>query len=241
MYKFLFFFVGLFFSIKGYAQFNPSYADAGMWSTVSLDYALNKKWTILAAEEFRMRENYSRVNLFYTNLGLEYAPNKYIKTALVYRFIDKVLDDNSIGFRHRLMWDITFRYKIRKIALSYRHRLQMEYRNIFSTETGFMPEWYDRSKFEIAYQLQKKWSIYGATELRYQIHDVRNEVSENTFHRIRYQAGIDYRINKYSKLGVYYLIQRVFNVTNYEHLYITGIEYSASLQDSPLFQKKKSK
>jgi hypothetical protein len=40
-------------------------------------------------------------------------------------------------------------------------------------------------------------------------------------------------------VGVYYLMQRLFNVPSDENLYITGLEYSMSLKDSPLFKKKK--
>ncbi len=227
----------LLFSFNCLAQFSPSYNDAGMWNTVGFDFALNKKFAIVGAEELRIKENYSRLNLLYTNIGLEYTLNKYIKTSLVYRFINKYSDQDRFIYRHRLMWDATFKYKLKKWSLAYRHRLQIEYRSILSSELGLVPEWYSRNKFELAYQASKKIAPYISVELRYQLADQRNIASENQWHRIRYQAGFDYRLNKFSKVGVYYLMQRVWNVTNRENIYITGLEYSINLKDSPLFKK----
>jgi len=221
------------------AQFSPTYSDAGMWNTFSLDYAINKKISILFAEELRIRENYSRLNLFYTNIGIEYSLNKYIKTSLVYRPIQKFVDDNTFSNRHRLMWDASFKYKIKKISLSYRHRLQVEAKNIQSSELGHVPEWYSRNKVEIGYQATKKINPYLAIEMRFQLADPRLITAYHQWDRIRYQLGIDYKLNNFSKMGAYYLIQRLFNVTSNENLYITGIEYSMSLKDSPLFKKKK--
>jgi hypothetical protein len=137
------------------------------------------------------------------------------------------------------MWDIIAKYKYTRWSFLYRHRLQGEYRSYFTDEFGKLPEIYSRSKIEIGYTINKKWSTYLSAEMRYQIHDYKRIVSEDNWHRIRVQAGIDYKLNKYSKIGTYYLIQKAFNVANLENIYITGLEYSMSLKDSPLFKKKK--
>lgn len=227
------------FNHYSYGQFAPSYEDAGMWNTFSADYALTKKTSAVFTQELRLNENYSRLNLLYTNIGLERNINKHIKTALVYRFINKLNDENYFDFRHRLMWDITAKQKIKRFTFAYRHRLQVEYRNIYTSETGFVPEWYSRHKVDIAYQLNKKLSPYFSAETRYQLFDPRRVISQDQWHRIRLQAGFDYKLNKFSKVGMYYLVQRVFNVANIENIYITGLEYSISLKDSPLFKKNK--
>lgn len=220
------------------AQGNLSYPDAGMWNTLSFDYGLSKHWSIIGAEEVRIKENYSRLNLLYTNIGLEYVMNKYFKTSLVYRNIEKYNNDNTFIIRHRLMWDATLKYRFNRVGFAYRHRLQKEYRALLSSETGSLPEWYSRNKFSVEYQVNKQWDSYAAIELRYQIHDPRNVESEHTWHRARYQFGVDYRLNKFSKVGAYYLIQRVWNVPNRENLFITGLEYSISLAEIPFLNRK---
>ncbi len=209
------------------AQVN--YPDAGSWNTFNIDYKINKKLTGLFTQECRIKENFTRLNLFYTNLGLEYKFNDFFKAALVYRFIEKYQDDNSFSFRHRLMLDLTLKKKLGKIGLSYRQRIQAEERDIYSSIIGNLPEWYSRNKFAVKYDTDKRYTPYAAIELRYQLRNPREWQSDNTWHRNRYSLGVDYKLNKKSTFGVYYLIQREFNVVLPQNQYVIGLEYSLSL------------
>lgn len=206
-----------------------AYPDAGSWNTFNLDYKINKKLTGLFTQECRIKENFTRLNLFYTNLGFEFKVNDFFKAALVYRFIEKYQDDNSFSFRHRLMLDLTLKKKFEKIGLSYRQRIQAEERDIYSSEIGNIPEWYSRNKFTIKYDTEKRYTPYAAIELRYQLRNPREWQSDNTWHRSRYSFGIDYKLNKKSTFGFYYLIQREYNVVLPQNQYIIGLEYSLSL------------
>ena len=205
------------------------YPDAGSWNTFNVDVKINKKITGLFTEELRFKENISRLNLFYTNLGMEYKFTDYFKAALVYRFIEKYQDDNSFSFRHRLMLDLTCKKKFGKFGISYRQRIQAEERDIYSSYDGNAPEWYSRNKFTFKYDTDKRYTPYAALELRYQIRNSREWQSDKTWHRSRYSLGIDYKINKKSTFGLYYLIQREYNVVLPQNLYIVGLEYSLSL------------
>lgn len=216
-------------SMKTRAGYSPVYADAGHWNTFGITYGLTKHYSILFTEECRIRENYSRLNLFYTNIGFEYKMNKYFKTSLVYRWIDKYMDDNTFSFRHRLMWDATVKYPFKGWSVSYRHRLQVENRNVYSSESGKVPEWYSRNKVELNYALTSKLTPYISAEFRYQMHDPRNIESDHTWHRTRWQGGFDYEYNKKSKFGIYYLVQKEYNVSAPENIYITGLEYNLTL------------
>ena len=91
------------FSFACSHAFSQDYSDAGMWNTFNIEKEINSKITFLFTEECRIKENFSRLNLFYTNLGLEYKVAKNFKAALVYRWIDKYQDDNTFSYRHRLM------------------------------------------------------------------------------------------------------------------------------------------
>ncbi len=224
------FFSTLFFFIcqkKAVAQ--VVYPDAGSWNTCNIEYKFNKKITGLFTEELRFKENFTRLNLFYTNLGIEYKFSDFFKAALVYRFIEKYQDDNSFSFRHRLMFDLTVKKKFGKIGISYRQRIQAEERDIYSSDTGNLPEWYSRNKFTFKYDTDKRYTPYAAVELRYQFRNPREWQSDKTWHRSRYSLGVDYKLNKKSTVGLYYLIQREYNVVLPQNLYIVGLEYSLSL------------
>jgi hypothetical protein len=206
-----------------------NYPDAGSWNTFNIEYGINSRFTALFTEEYRVKENFSRLNLFYTNLGIEYKATKYFKAALVYRFIDKYQDDNTFSYRHRLMLDLTLKKKFGKFGLSYRQRLQAEKRDIYSSDDGTTNEWYSRNKFAVKYDLDKPYTPYVSVELRYQLHNPRKIESDQTWHRVRYVVGVDYKLNDRSAFGVYYLIQREWNVIDPQHQYIVGLEYTLSL------------
>ncbi len=203
--------------------------DAGLWTTINVEKKLSSKTSLLLTEEFRLRENFSRINLFYTDVGVNYRPYKFLKVEFSYRFIQKYLITDFFSYRHRLMLDITLRDKFGNFAVSYRQRLQSEVRNVYSSESGAVPEWYSRNKFEVKYDLQKKYTPYVATEFRYQIHNPRIIETDGLWHRARYILGVDYDLDKRNTFGLYYLIQREWNVTSPQDLYIIGVEYTLSL------------
>ena len=209
--------------------YSQSYPDAGLWTTFNIEYSLNTRTSVLVTQECRLKENYSRLNLLYSNLGFEYRILKSFKAALTYRFVNKYQDDNAMSYRHRLMLDLTLKNKFGKLNVSYRHRLQVEGRDLYSSESGRVPEWYSRNKFEVKYDIEKRYTPYVSAEFRYQFYDPRNVESNSTWHRNRYVTGIDYKINDKNKVGLYYLIQHEYNVSLPETQFIIGLEYSLSL------------
>lgn len=211
------------------SAFSQATEDAGLWSTFNLDKKLNDKFSLFMTEEFRLRENFTRVNLFYTDLGVQYQLAKFLKIALAYRLIEKNLIDDTYSYRHRVMLDITLKKKIGSFAVSYRQRLQREVRNIQTSESGFMPEWYSRNKLAIKYDLGKPITPYIAAEFRYQINNPRLVEANRLWSRSRYFVGLDYKKSDKHAFGLFYMIQREFNVSAPQNLYIVGLEYSISL------------
>ena len=205
------------------------YDDAGMWNTFNVEKKFTSKFYVFLTEEFRLKENFSQINLFYTDVGAGYRPYNFLKAELAYRSVEKHLITGFYSIRHRLMLDITLKKKYGNFELAYRHRLQAEVRNVYSSENGSVPEWYSRNKLSVKYDLHKKYTPYTSCELRYQIDDVRNLESDDTWHRGRYVLGMEYELNKKSTLGLYYLIQHEWNVSIPENLYIIGLEYSLKL------------
>lgn len=216
------------FSLTSYGQATKATKDAGLWTTVNLDKKLNEKFSVFLTQEFRMRENITRINLFYTDFGVEVRPAKFLKVALAYRSIQKNLDDGSYSFRHRLMLDITLKKKFGNFIIAYRQRLQSEVKDVYSSDDGALQEWYSRNKFTLKYDYGKAFSPYVAAEFRYQIADPRIVESDRTWHRMRYIYGIDYKVNAKNTLGLYYLTQFEFNVKTPQSIYIVGVEYSHS-------------
>lgn len=203
--------------------------DAGLWCTFNLEKALSQKFSLFLTEEYRIRENFSQHNLFYTDLGISFKPVKILKISLSYRTIQKFQEENTISFRNRVTFDILLKQKVGKLMFSYRQRLQTEYRNVYSSELGTIPEWYTRSKLTLKYDTDRALTPYVSAEYRFQINNPRSVESDMLWHRQRYQVGFDYKKSERNTFGVYYLIQKEWNVSAPQNLYILGLEYTFTL------------
>ena len=169
----------------------------------------------------------SRVNLFFTNVGVSYQVKSF-KFSLYYRFINKNQDDAYFSKRHRLYFDAAYKYKFTKLSINYRVRFQGQIRDYYSSEYGRAVESYMRHKFDFSYNL-KKYSPYLAAEFRYQFTNPGFPNANGLWNRMRYYAGVDYSFNKRHQVGVYYMIQHDFNNKRLENDFTIGLEYSLSL------------
>lgn len=223
------FFISVFFlvCIKQNAQTGTG-PDACLWTTLNLEKKFSNNLAVLYTQEFRLRENLSQINLFYSDIGVEYGLIKNLKTSLSYRNIQKVLPEGWVSLRHRITWDLNYKKKFNHLSLHYRNRIQTEYRNIYTSVKGKLPEWFWRQKFTAKYELSKRLTPYAAIEFRYQITDPRNQKDDRAWHRVRYQAGCDYQLDKRKSIGAYYLIQNEFETSDPNELYVLGLELTIS-------------
>lgn len=205
--------------------------DAGMWATFSVQHPLSKKINLVIDQECRLKENYQRINLFYTNLGIDYKLNKSIKISPTYRTIQKQRLDGSFSYRHRLMLDVTLKKKLKKFTLSERVRYQIEVQDLYTSRKGKLAEQFLRFKTDLKYSLNDRITPYISCELRYQIRSPRGDGPEydHDFHRVRNVLGIEYQLNKKNSVNLYYLIQSEFNISTPESIYILGIAYSLTI------------
>ena len=219
----------LFLIVCSAIAFTQKQPDAGLWSTFTLQKNMTKKLVAGFDQEMRLRENYSRLNLFYTNPFITYKLKKGFKVGVAYRFISKYMyQTTSFSFRHRFMFDAMYKHKLSKLILSYRSRLQAEVRDYSSSPEGKLMEYFWRNKCDVGYEIGK-FTPYIGTEIRYQIVDPRNAESNYGWHRARTYAGIDYELNKKHSFGILYLIQQEFDIDDPGTGYILGLEYTLSL------------
>lgn len=205
--------------------------DAGMWNTLSIQHSLTKKVNLVIDQEFRLRENYQRINLFYTNIGIDYKYNKFLKISPTYRTIQKKRLDGTYSFRHRLMLDVTVKKKFEKITLSERIRYQAEVQDYYTSRKGKLVEQFLRFKTDIKYAATEKLTPYYSIEFRYQIHAPRGDgpLYDNGFRRVRNVLGVEYEINKKNSINVYYLYQTEFTISTPESIFILGIGYTLTI------------
>lgn len=205
--------------------------DFGMWNTFDVEYQITPKFSAIATEELRFKENLTRLNLLYTNLGVSFRLNKHLKISPVYRFIQKANDDGSMGLKHRLMLDVAFKTKFSIVAFTTRTRLQAEVAYPGADALGDVFEYYWRQKFDFKFDIgSPHFTPYVGTELRIQFSTPHiKEFQDFGFSRTRVYAGCNYEINKRNEVGAYFLTQYDFQVNDPTTLYILGLEYSITL------------
>ena len=196
--------------------------DFELWSGVQLRKNITKKLRVSFEEEIRFNENISDIKKFYSEIGLSYRLNKHIRFAARYRFTENKTILSYYSTRHRIMADISLRYKISRLFIAFRSRYQIKYIDIYSSETGFVPRNHSRNKLSLKYNIRKNpVSPFTSGELYYQL----NNPEGNQLDKLRYTAGFEYNINKKNSFDIYFRIQQQINVNNPVKSYIIGVKY----------------
>lgn len=195
--------------------------DANLWASVSLEKLASPKVLLHFQQAARVGQNITQLNYSFSDIGVTYKFNKNVQTSLDYRFINKFNKIQDLSLRHRLYFTLTLKKKIQPFILVYRHRIQYQLEDVYSSETGQTPRYYTRSKITIKYDLNR-FTPYVASELQSKIVDWEQLVSK----KLRFFAGCNYKFNKTDELNLYYLIDKRFNQIDPLTNYVIGIAYT---------------
>ncbi len=201
--------------------------DAGLWTSVNLEKKITADFSLNLSEELRFNENISELGTAFTEFGGDYKLIKNLTAGISYRFIQKRRVDDFYSTRHRLIFNLSYRHKIKKLSITLRERFQTQYADIYSSEDGKIPEHTLRSKLTLKYDFDKKYFPFIYTELFYQL----NNPEGNELVNVRYAAGFEYEFNKRSSLDLFYLINKEINVNNPWTDYVIGVAYNFILPE----------
>ena len=200
-----------------YAQRN----DAAIWESITLEKRITPKTLVHFQQAARFGQNITSIKRTHYDLGLTFKINKNFSTSLDYRFITRFFTENGTSLRHRIQWNLILKKKINPFVFIYRHRMQGQLKDFYSSEDGKTPSYYSRSKITVKYEFNKL-SPYIAGELYTKI------INWNTLQSNRYRVfgGFDYQLNKMNELNLYYLFERRFNKYNPLTNYVIGIGFT---------------
>ena len=221
VWKIVFIFSGLFFGVHAYSQVQ----DANLWLNVSVEKKIIPTLSVSINQEFRMNENITELGTFFTDVGLNYKINKYLRVSAGYRFSNKRRLDDSYSLRHRYYFDLMVRKKFNPVTLSFRTRFQSQYTDVLSSEDGKIPEYYSRNKLTLKIDAGKNIQPYVYAELFSPLKRPFDIFMDN----MRYCVGVEYEINRMNSLDVFYMFQKECHVKKPETDHIFGIGYSINL------------
>jgi len=217
----VFVFFGLLIGLNSYSQVQ----DASLWMNVSIEKKIIPTLSVSINQEFRMNENISELGTFFTDVGLNYKINKFLKFSASYRFINKRRLDDSYSIRHRYYFDLVVRKKFNPVTLSFRTRFQSQYADVFSSEDGKIPDYYSRNKLTLKVDAGNNIQPYVYAELFSPLKRPYNVFIDNT----RYCLGVEYSINRMNTIDVFYMFQKECNVKNPETAHVIGVGYYINL------------
>lgn len=198
--------------------------------SAEIDKKIVDGFHISLSEEFRLKNDFTAVDRFYTSLGLSYKPCPYFKMGLGYTLMnihDWSSDTESWSWkmRHRLNFDLSGMYRVGNLKFNLRERLQYTYKmgdmNVFQSPRN---ELVLRSRLKISYAFQTKAvEPYMSVELRNTLNAVSYssythdaEPGDNVRYddayisRVRMQPGVEWRLSRRSSLDFYLLADYLF-------------------------------
>lgn len=222
--------------------------DFGIWTSVSADKKINKKFSVGIDAELRSRDDASELDRWSVGIGGQYKLTKWLKASAGY----SLLRDNNYkvtykatngmpnklaeywGTRHRVNFSLTASQKLGNIELSLRERWQYTYR----PEKTIDERWdYDDEEYDgkpKTYKGKGKNVLRSRLQLGYDIPNSHFEpyISAEMYNawsvqKMRYSAGIDWKVSKKTAVGVYYIYQSVHDDEddNEPNRHILGLEY----------------
>jgi hypothetical protein len=202
--------------------------DLEFWSSIQLKYKIDKKWSLGLEEQLRLRDDASNIDIYFTELSLNYKPNKHFGFGLNGRFIRDNDDVGKIqGYENHFRWnaDMSYKHKIDRFDLKYRFRYQSKNELGITELQGDIPKNVIRLKFGVNYNI-KNWKLDPefATE-------VFNEVQpDKELDKIRFTIGTTFETKSIGDFGAFYRMEKELTGLYPKTTNIVGLKYRYTLK-----------
>ncbi len=177
-------------------------------------------------EEIRLNRNASTIDLFFTQVGLSYTLSKNWKASFNYRFIRK----NQLDYwetRHGFFADLAWKKRLKPLTFTLRGRLQGRGgEDQFFSGDGFSPDWFFRGKLQIQYDLGRRLTPFASLEAFWLLNAPYSPEMNGDLTRFRYEAGLEYEINRKHSIGISYMLQHNRLPLFDEYILTTGYAFS---------------
>lgn len=209
-----------------YAQSDDT-KDLEGWSSIGIEYKLNKKWSFELEEQLRLDENISEIGEYFTQLSAEYTLMKNFKIGGGLRFIRENDNEGNIqGYENHLRYnlDATYKHKINDFSIKYRLRYQNK--NELSVDDNANQN--IRFKTGLEYNI-KKWKL--DPKFSAEIFNHFEKGDENGFSKYRLTLGTDYKFKNFGKIALFYRIEKELNETIPKTTNIIGLKYTYTIKN----------
>lgn len=219
----------LLFTTFGFSQDDDE--DLASWTSLTLKYKLDKKWTFNLEGQLRTKEDISEVDEYFSELGTSYTLFKGFKLGTGLRYIRENDNVGNIqGYENHLRFNIdaSYKHKINDFSLKYRLRYQNKNELGISTSDGDYAKQNLRFKTSLEYNINN-WKL--DPKFSAEIFNRFGKEEENEFSKYRLTLGTEYKLKKTGTIGVFYRIQKELNEDFPEFTNIIGLNYTYTFKN----------
>jgi len=197
--------------------------DASLWLNLAGTKELNAKTELQVSMQNRIGNNVTQYNQGSIDVGLQYKVNKLFRISGDYMLRQSRRLDGSYSTRHRFYLNLFLRKKAGSFTFIYRNRTQMQLKDVYSSEEGSVPVFYNRNKLQVKYELNKRIELYVSEEVYSPFYNF-NQIGID---RTRSSAGMIYNLSKKSSLeGTFYYQQELYATRQLRRNFIYSLTYN---------------
>ncbi|NNG11505.1 MAG: DUF2490 domain-containing protein [Arenibacter sp.] len=214
----------------GFTQSDDN-SDLENWSTLSLEYEPNKKWSFELEEQLRLDENMSEISEYFTQLETKYAITKKFDLGLGLRYIRENDNEGNVqGYENHFRFNVDAYYKHKISDFKFKYRLRYQNKNELGigTSDGDYAKQYLRLKAAVEYDF-KNWKLDPKFSAEFFNRFKNGDVDQ--YNKYRLTFGTDYKIKNFGKLGVQYRYEKGIDVDIPQTTHIIGLKYTYTIKN----------
>ena len=195
--------------------------DFGIWYGVSAEHNLTKKLEIDLSSNIRTFNNASKIEEAFLEGGITYNFSKYVSLAGSYRITENIEDNNSYYIRHKVFVDFKGNIPVGNFSFSGHLKLEIRTKTYIKNEDDLYADYTGRIKLKAVYRTP----VFPVNPYIY-VESFCPMFSDEsgTIGKIRYSAGLEFRIVKQQSVELEYIFQRDY-LPHLSDMNIVSINY----------------
>ncbi|MES2678810.1 MAG: DUF2490 domain-containing protein [Bacteroidota bacterium] len=181
--------------------------DARLRLNVNLEKSYKNGMEYQLVLQNRLNNNMSEYH-GYATAGIAYKFNKHFKLFGGYVAGGQRAPDGNYSLIQQVYGGVTLKQKINKFTLVYRNLTQSQVKGETPFRDQKTPTTFNRNKFTLKYQLNKRWQVYASAEMYFTL---SNKQKYATVGRTRNNLGLVYKLSKTTSIEPYFLYQKKNN------------------------------
>jgi len=185
-------------------------SDARLWLYLKASAKVSDKLTAELTWQNRFYENMSQYSRRYICAAVEYKLFKQLRLLAGYAYGGARRPDATYTNAHQVWGGFQARYKQGRVSAIYRNLLQLNMEDIYSSEFGSQPRFFERNKITLKYAINKRLEAFTGSEANTPLY----RTAELPVRRLRVFAGLSYAFNKHNAVEGAFVFQKNYRYSN---------------------------